>query len=157
MQGRPGARNLLAAFILRSQGIAIVRPEETGMSEEITHHGGCHCGRVRFEVAAPARIEVFDCNCSMCVKSAYLHLIVERSKFRVVSGMDALTTYRFNTGTARHLFCRVCGIKSFYVPRSHPDGISVNARCLDAGTVAGMTVAPFDGRDWEAAAAALES
>ena len=125
------------------------------MNPEITHHGGCHCGRVRFEVDAPARIEVFDCNCSMCAKSAYLHLIVDRRKFRIVSGMDALTTYRFNTGTARHLFCRICGIKSFYVPRSHPDGYSVNARCLDAGTVAGMTVKPFDGREWEAAAAGL--
>ncbi len=125
------------------------------MEIEITHRGGCHCGRVRFEVDAPPRIEALDCNCSMCAKTAYLHLIVPRSKFRIVSGMDALTTYRFNTGTARHLFCRVCGIKSFYVPRSHPDGYSVNARCLDTGTVTGMVVTPFDGREWEAAAATL--
>ena len=119
------------------------------------HHGGCHCGRVRFEVDAPARLEVLDCNCSMCNKTAYLHLIVPKSAFRVVSGMDALTTYRFNTGTARHLFCRVCGIKSFYVPRSHPEGFSVNARCLDPGTVSELVVTRFDGREWEAAAAAL--
>jgi hypothetical protein len=125
------------------------------MTDTLIHHGGCHCGRVRFEVDAPARLEVLDCNCSMCAKTGYLHLIVGKSKFRVVSGMDALTTYRFNSGVARHLFCRVCGIKSFYVPRSHPEGFSINARCLDAGSVAGLTVTPFDGREWEAAAAAL--
>lgn len=121
----------------------------------VTHHGGCHCGRVRFEVDAPAQLDVLDCNCSMCSKTGYLHLIVAKADFRIVAGMDALTTYRFNTGTARHLFCRVCGIKSFYVPRSHPDGYSVNARCLDPGTVSDMHVSPFDGREWEVAAAAL--
>lgn len=122
---------------------------------KVIHHGGCHCGRVRFEVEAPTQLEVLDCNCSMCAKTGYLHLIVEKSQFRVVSGMDALTTYRFNTGAARHLFCRICGVKSFYVPRSHPDGYSVNARCLDAGTFSSMAVVPFDGREWEVAAAAL--
>lgn len=121
------------------------------MSEQplVTHRGGCHCGRVRFEVLAPARVEVSDCNCSVCSKAGYLHLIVPAGHFRLLSGQDALTTYTFNTGTARHLFCSVCGIKSFYVPRSHPDGFSVNARCLDAGTLEEMTVSPFDGRDWE--------
>jgi hypothetical protein len=117
----------------------------------LTHRGGCHCGQVRFEVVAPARIEVADCNCSICSKSGYLHLIVPSSRFKLLSGADALTTYRFNTGTARHLFCSVCGIKSFYVPRSHPDGYSVNARCLDDGTVEHMTVTPTDGRNWEQA------
>lgn len=116
----------------------------------ITHCGGCHCGRVRFEVDAPARPDVADCNCSLCAMTGYLHLIVEKSAFRLLQGEDALTTYTFNTGVARHLFCRHCGIKSFYVPRSHPDGISVNARCLDAGTLTGMNVQPFDGRNWEA-------
>jgi hypothetical protein len=115
----------------------------------VTHKGGCHCGRVRFEVTAPARIEVKDCNCSMCSKAGFLHLIVPRAQFRLLSGMEALTEYRFNTGKARHLFCSVCGIKSFYVPRSHPDGYSVNARCLDEGTVEHMTVVPLDGRNWE--------
>ena len=94
----------------------------------VTYRGGCHCGRVRFEVDAPARLEVLDCNCSMCSKTGYLHLIVAKPQFRLVAGADALTAYRFNTGTAQHLFCSVCGIKSFYVPRSHPDGYSVNAR-----------------------------
>ena len=115
----------------------------------ITHSGGCHCGRVRFEVSAPARIEVIDCNCSICSKSGYLHLIVPKFRFKLLHGQDALSTYQFNTGTARHLFCSACGIKSFYVPRSHPDGYSVNARCLDEGTVAHMSVVYGDGRNWE--------
>jgi hypothetical protein len=115
----------------------------------ITHAGGCHCGRVRFEVDAPAVPEVAQCNCSICTKSGFLHLIVPSERFRLVSGMDSLTTYRFNTCTARHLFCTHCGIKSFYVPRSHPDGYSVNARCLDEGTVAGLRVVAVDGRNWE--------
>lgn len=115
----------------------------------VTHSGGCHCGRVRFEVVAPASIEVTDCNCSMCSKAGYLHLIVPKSQFTLLSGADVLSTYEFNTGTAKHLFCSVCGIKSFYVPRSHPDGYSVNARCLDAGTVQGMKVKKMDGVNWE--------
>jgi hypothetical protein len=117
----------------------------------ITHTGGCHCGRVRFEVRAPAHLEVTECNCSMCAKLAYLHLIVPRSRFTLLSGEDALTSYRFNTGSARHLFCAICGIKAFYVPRSHPEGVRVNVRCLDEGTVTGMTVVPTDGRNWEQA------
>ena len=115
----------------------------------ITHRGGCHCGRVRFEVLAPAKIEVTDCNCSICSKAGYLHLIVPAERFKLVSGADALTTYTFNTGTAKHRFCSVCGVKSFYVPRSHPDGFSVNARCLDAGTVEAMSVVETNGREWE--------
>ncbi len=121
--------------------------------------GGCHCGAVAFEVLAPDDIDVADCNCSVCAKSGFLHLIVPKDWFRLISGDDALTLYRFNTGTARHMFCRVCGIKSFYVPRSHPDGYSVNARCLESGAIRSMRVAPFDGRNWEQAMAehALET
>ncbi len=85
----------------------------------------------------------------------FLHLIVPRSRFRLLCGADALTTYTFNTGTAKHLFCRTCGIESFYVPRSHPDGYSVNARCLEPGTVTGMDVVPFDGQHWEDSVAEL--
>ena len=118
--------------------------------ELVTHRGGCHCGRVRFEVDATAEIAVDACNCSICAMVGYLHLIVPRERFRLLQGEDALTTYTFNTGVAQHRFCRHCGVKSFYVPRSHPDGISVNARCLDPGTVAGRTVTPFDGANWEA-------
>lgn len=113
--------------------------------------GGCHCGRVRFEVEAPEALEVDDCNCSICSSSGFLHLIVPAERFHLLSGADALTTYTFNTGTAKHLFCSVCGVKSFYVPRSHPDGFSVNARCLDGVDLAALEVNPIDGRAWEKA------
>ena len=115
----------------------------------VKHSGGCHCGRVRFEVMAPAAIEVGECNCSMCSKTGYLHLVVKKEQFRLLLGEDALTSYQFNTKTAKHLFCSHCGIKSFYVPRSHPDGYSVNARCLNEGTVTDMTYRKIDGRNWE--------
>jgi hypothetical protein len=114
-----------------------------------THTGGCHCGRVRFEVIAPARLEVTDCNCSICSKYGYLHLIVPADRFKLLSGRETLTTYSFNTHVAKHYFCSACGVKSFYIPRSHPDGISVNARCIDSDTIEAMAVKPFDGRDWE--------
>jgi hypothetical protein len=120
------------------------------MNTTVKHTGGCHCGRVRFEVTAPADLTVADCNCSICAKFGYLHLIVARSDFKLLAGADVLTTYTFNTGAAQHLFCSVCGVKSFYVPRSHPDGYSVNARCLDAGSVKSLVVEPFNGQDWEA-------
>ncbi len=117
----------------------------------VTHRGGCHCGAVRFEVDAPARPHVQQCNCSICSATGYLHLLVPAERFRLLRGAEALTEYRFNTGTARHLFCRTCGIKSFYVPRSHPDGYSVNARCLDEALLQGLEIEAFDGRRWEAA------
>ena len=120
------------------------------------HKGGCHCGAVRFEVEAPEDLEVSECNCSICSKSGYLHLIVPRSRFHLISGADNLQTYTFNTREAKHLFCRTCGIKSFYIPRSHPDGISVNARCLDAATIRSMNIEPFDGRNWEASIPTLK-
>jgi hypothetical protein len=115
----------------------------------IVHRGGCHCGRVRFEVEGPEDIEVSACNCSICGRSGYLHFIVPRTRFRVVEGEAELTSYRFNTRTANHLFCRTCGVKAFYVPRSHPEGVSVNARCIDGATVRTLRVQPFDGANWE--------
>ncbi|MGQ0800047.1 MAG: GFA family protein [Pseudomarimonas sp.] len=120
------------------------------------HRGGCHCGRVRFELEAPARIEALDCNCSICAKSGFLHLIVAKTDFRLLNGESDLSEYRWGTGLARHLFCRHCGVKSFYVPRSHPDGIDVNVRCLDSGSIAELVVTPFDGSgDWDAQAAGI--
>ena len=119
------------------------------MPEHVTHRGGCHCGAVRFEVDAPADIEVLECNCSRCRQIGFLHLIAPKSRFRLVSGEDVLTTYTFNTGVAKHLFCSRCGVQSYYVPRSNPDGYSVNARCLDEGTVTRMKVTPYDGQNWE--------
>jgi hypothetical protein len=115
----------------------------------IKHSGGCHCGRVRFEVIAPTKIEVLECNCSICRRAGYLHLIVPADRFKLVSGHETLTLYSFNTQTAKHFFCSICGIKSFYVPRSHPDGFSVNARCLDSGTVEELSVRQVNGREWE--------
>jgi len=110
--------------------------------------GGCHCGRVRFRVTADLS-RVTNCNCSICTKKGFLHLIVPPEQFELLSGADALTTYRFNTGTARHTFCATCGIHPFYVPRSDPDKIDVNVRCLDDVDFAALTMHPFDGRNWE--------
>ncbi len=115
----------------------------------VKHSGGCHCGRVRFELTAHEDILVSECNCSICSKSGYLGLPVPRSRFTLLQGEDCLTTYTFNTHVAQHLFCRHCGVKSFYIPRSHPHGYNVNVRCLDPGTVKKTTVRPFDGRNWE--------
>jgi len=126
------------------------------MSPNITaHRGGCHCGAVTFEADAPARVTVHACNCSICNMTGYQHLIIPRARFRLLTGQDNLTTYTFNTGTARHMFCKTCGVKSFYVPRSNPDGYSVNLRCLDQSTFDHIEIEPFDGLNWEEHAAAL--
>jgi hypothetical protein len=125
------------------------------MAPLVTHRGGCHCGAVAFEVDAPANLTVSECNCSICRMSGYLHLIVPRTRLRLLRGADRLSTYTFNTGTAQHLFCRVCGVKSFYVPRSNPDGYSVNLRCLDPATLGQVTIEPFDDEDREAAEARI--
>ena len=113
------------------------------------HEGGCHCGAVRFRVAVE-HYEALDCNCSMCRRKGILHLIVPRERFTLLQGEEQLTSYRFNTGVARHLFCRTCGIHPFYVPRSHPDGVDVNVRCLDGDALARFRITPFDGANWEA-------
>lgn len=112
-------------------------------------NGGCHCGRVRFEVASSADIAADECNCSICRMSGYVHLLVEKSAFKLLQGEEALENYRFNSGIAQHYFCRDCGIKSFYVPRSHPDGVSINVNCLDQDDIASLAVTPFDGENWE--------
>jgi hypothetical protein len=125
------------------------------MTATVTHRGGCHCGRVRFEVDAPARIDALECNCSICRMTGFLHLIVPASRFRLLRGADFLTEYTFNTGVARHRFCRVCGIKAFYVPRSNPDGIDVNVNCLERATIESVAVTLFDDANREAETAAL--
>lgn len=110
--------------------------------------GGCHCGLVRFEAKVPdGPVEVHDCNCSICSMTGYLHLIVPEADFRLLEGKGDTTTYRFGSGTARHIFCSQCGIKSFYKPRSHPNGISINYRCLDEGHGLEPVVRAFDGRN----------
>ena len=113
------------------------------------HEGGCHCGRVKFEVEAPEELDVTLCNCSICSMTSYLHLIVPKSRFRLLTGSEVLSTYTFNTHVAQHRFCSVCGIKSFYVPRSNPDGISVNARCLQPQGIKKIRISRFDGQNWE--------
>ena len=125
------------------------------MSEFVTHRGGCHCGRVRFEVDAPAHIAAIQCNCSICRTSGFLHLIVPAARFRLLQGDEFLAEYTFNTGVAKHRFCRVCGIKSFYVPRSNPDGFDVNVHCLDPATIESVEVTPFDDADRAAQTAAI--
>lgn len=119
--------------------------------DKVKHTGGCHCGAVKFEVRAPARVTVQRCNCSMCARTGFEHLIVSATDFKLLSGRNQISTYTFNTGVAKHLFCKICGIKSFYVPRSNPDGFSVNLRCLDASTIEQVTYEDFDGQNWEQA------
>jgi hypothetical protein len=121
----------------------------------VTHRGSCHCGRVRFEVDAPAVIAALDCNCSICHTSAFVHLIVPAARFRLLAGASELTEYTFNTGAAKHRFCRHCGVKGFYIPRSNPDGVDVNVRCLDAATIERVEVTLFDDRTRETSEAAL--
>jgi hypothetical protein len=121
------------------------------------HAGGCHCGAVRFDVLIPDAIEADDCNCSMCAKTGFLHVIVPATRFRLLSGAEMISTYTFNTGVAKHLFCSKCGVKAFYVPRSNPDGYSVNLRCLDdPKDFTEVRIVNFDGRgDWEGQAHVL--
>ena len=114
-----------------------------------THTGGCHCGKVQFEVDAPADIEATKCNCSVCSMTGFLHLIVNKDSFRLLTDKADISEYTFNTHTAKHYFCRRCGVKSFYIPRSHPDGISVNVNCIDPATIKSLTSTDFDGRNWE--------
>ena len=114
----------------------------------VTYSGGCHCGAVRFLVGVDKH-EASDCNCSICKKKGFLHLIVPPERFTLLCGEDVLTTYTFNTGTAKHTFCRICGIHSFYRPRSHPEQFDVNVRCLDDYAISQFQIVPFDGVNWE--------
>lgn len=117
--------------------------------------GGCHCGAVRFAAEVADEVELLDCNCSICSKVGYLHLIVPEADFTLVSGQAHLTEYRFGTATAVHLFCRTCGVKPFYRPRSHPGAWSVNFGCLDGDVLPGMRTVAFDGRNWDQARASI--
>jgi hypothetical protein len=125
------------------------------MSTLKSYEGGCHCGSVRFRVTSDfARVS--DCNCSMCTKKGFVHLIVPLAQFELLSGKENLSTYTFNTGIAKHTFCKTCGIHAFYTPRSDPDKVDVNVRCLDNIDLATVSIAPFDGQNWEAAYAAKQ-
>lgn len=118
--------------------------------------GSCHCGAVSFSAEVADEVEVLDCNCSMCSRSGYLHLIVPHGDFTLLAGREDLVSYRFGTGAAEHLFCKSCGIKSFYQPRTHPEAWSVNLRCLDRDHGLTVQIRPFDGQNWEKAKAALD-
>ena len=120
-----------------------------------TYTGGCHCGRVRFEVSGQIK-RVLDCNCSICRKKGFLHWIVEPEQFRLLSSSDALALYEFNTKTAKHYFCSACGISSYYIPRSHPNMIDVNVRCLDKVNLEELEIERFNGQDWGQARANLD-
>jgi hypothetical protein len=119
------------------------------------HEGGCHCGAVRFRVRID-RFEALECNCSICTKKGFLHLIVPPDRFELLRGAETLTTYQFNTRVAKHLFCCICGMQPFYTPRSHPDHVDVNVRCLDL-PLERFRISPFDGRNWEASVARIGS
>lgn len=118
--------------------------------------GGCHCGAVRFAITIEPPVELLDCNCSICSKTGFLHLIVPHDRFELLNGNDNLVSYRFGSGAAEHLFCRTCGIKSFYQPRSHPDAWSVHFRCLDLGHGLEPAIRAFDGQNWERSRNALD-
>jgi len=130
--------------------------KEKNGEDKLWHKGRCHCGQVSFEVAAPADIVITACNCSMCNLTGYQHLIVEAEDFRLLTGEGNQISYRFGTHTAEHLFCRCCGVKAFYVPRSHPEGVSVNLRCVDQTKFETIEFKEFDGQNWEENIGALK-
>ena len=125
------------------------------MPNHSTHQGGCHCGAVKFEVNALTQVTAQRCNCSICLMTGFVHLIVPAANFKLLCGKQDLVSYQFNTKTAEHLFCRHCGVKSFYVPRSNPDGYSINVNCLDQSSFDEIRIEDFDGANWERNAAAL--
>lgn len=125
------------------------------MSTLQAHEGGCHCGAVRFRVHLPDTLEAEECNCSICAMSGNIHVIVPATRFERLRGESNLEKYTFNTGAAQHLFCKTCGVKSYYIPRSNPDGVAVTWRCIDDWQSLNVTINPFDGQNWEANAGAL--
>lgn len=118
-------------------------------AEKRTYRGGCHCGGVKFEVEGILD-KAEQCNCSICSKKGYLHWIVAREDFRLLTAQGDLATYTFNTGIAKHHFCPRCGVASFYIPRSDPDKIDVNIRCLEDVDLSSLRIEYFDGQNWEA-------
>lgn len=117
--------------------------------------GGCHCKKVRFEIEVEEIPFITKCNCSMCSITGFVHLIVPDNKFTLLSDESELSCYRFNSKVAQHFFCKTCGVKSFYIPRSNPDGYSVNAKCLDTNDWQQWPIEDFDGQNWEDNAASL--
>lgn len=142
------AFNLFAySYMKRKIAAAKARALE---AEPVTVQGGCHCGAVRFEIDSRPMVELLECNCTICRASAHQHLFIPHGDFRLLSGEEALTSYKFATGQAEHLFCKNCGVKSYYQPKSHPDCFSVNYRCLDEDVDLNPVFRQFDGRNWKA-------
>lgn len=111
---------------------------DASSSERVTVNGACHCGAVRFtttlvEGFASAR----RCTCSICRMRGAVAVTSTPQDFRITHGEDKLATYRFNTKSAEHHFCRVCGIYTHHKRRSNPNQLGVNAACLEG-------VSPFD-------------
>ena len=121
------------------------------MKNIVTHKGGCHCKEIEFEVTGEKDIKVLNCNCSICSMTQYKHYIISKNNFKLLKGSKFITTYKFNTNIAEHIFCSKCGIKSFYIPRSHPNKISVNANCIYSNTIKSIETIEFDGRNWDKA------
>ena len=119
------------------------------MAATVIHKGSCHCGKVEFEVEAPENITCWSCNCSICNKKQNKPLIVPKNKFRLLEGADFITTYSFLTHTAKHTFCKICGVQSFYTPRSNPDGVGIMPYCIDGDTLKEVKIINFDGIHWE--------
>jgi hypothetical protein len=136
--------------------MSTIRPLNDGASdEERLHSGSCHCGAVKFEFEAKRNVVVNVCNCSVCAMIGFQHLILPRDRFRLLCDESELSLYTFNTGVAKHYFCKTCGIKSWYIPRSNPDGVSVNFCCVNRETFVEVTMEEFDGQNWEANASSL--
>lgn len=144
-----GVQHTWAEQLVANAAASTNTTAEVHQHADVLHHGGCHCGAVTFEVLAPAIPEAVQCNCSVCDVNGFVGLIVPSEKFRVMAGADELTQYKFGTNVAVHTFCKVCGTKPFYQPRSHPNYVSVNVKCLDRATVLGIELAGFDGQNWE--------
>ena len=122
-----------------------------GIEENIMiHTASCHCGAIEISVEAPVELDAYECNCSLCQRTGFLHLIVPKDALTLVRGQEAITTYTFKTKVAQHYFCKICGCRPYYVPRSNPDGFSVNVRCLDQATIGKLTIHPYDGKNWGA-------
>ena len=129
------------------------------MAEEklVTHRGACHCGLIRWEAIAAADLIAWDCDCSICRQKGNLHVIVPKSRFKLLSDASLLTTYTFNTHKAKHMFCRHCGVQSFYQPRSNPDGIGIQVHSIKPGTVSTIEIKQFNGKNWEKAYQELQT
>ncbi len=119
------------------------------------HSGDCHCGRVQFEFESEPDVSLVRCNCSICDRVGFLHLIIPQRLMTLKSSWEELALYTFNTGVAKHYFCRICGVKPFYVPRSNPDCFSINFRNVDQSTFGEVGIRDFDGQNWEDNAGSL--